>query len=74
GLFYINHNQNSQNNLNINNKVKLTSGFLEESNVNANKNMIDMISNAREFEMQMKIISTFDKNEEYANQLLDVNN
>ncbi|MDE5285705.1 MAG: flagellar basal body rod C-terminal domain-containing protein, partial [Buchnera aphidicola] len=68
------HNQNSQNNLNINNKVKLTSGFLEESNVNANKNMIDMISNAREFEMQMKIISTFDKNEEYANQLLDVNN
>ncbi|MBZ2279574.1 MAG: flagellar basal body rod C-terminal domain-containing protein, partial [Buchnera aphidicola] len=50
------------------------SGFLEESNVSTTKNMINMISNAREFEMQMKTLSIFDKNSEYANQLLDVNN
>ncbi|QCI25547.1 flagellar basal-body rod protein FlgF [Buchnera aphidicola (Sitobion avenae)] len=55
-------------------KIHVQSGFLEESNVNASKNMIEMISNARQFEMQMKMISMCDKNAEYANQLINVNN
>ncbi|WP_257645499.1 flagellar basal body rod C-terminal domain-containing protein [Buchnera aphidicola] len=48
--------------------------MLEESNVNASKNMIEMISNARQFEMQMKMISMCDQNAEYANQLININN
>lgn len=78
GLFYlkINHQLNQDsNNININNQnVHLQSGMLEESNVNPSKNMIEMISNARQFEMQMKMISICDQNSERANQLIDINN
>ncbi|CAL4326400.1 flagellar basal-body rod protein FlgF [Buchnera aphidicola] len=78
GLFYlkINHqlNQDSNNINNINRNIRLQSGMLEESNVNPSKNMIEMISNARQFEMQMKMISVCDQNSERANQLIDINN
>jgi flagellar basal-body rod protein FlgF len=56
------------------NNVRIKSGALELSNVNAAQNMIEMISNARQFETQMKIISISDKNAEYANQLININN
>jgi flagellar basal-body rod protein FlgF len=34
--------------------------------------MVDMIANARRFEMQMKAVQTADGNEQHANQLLSV--
>lgn len=56
------------------NGVRIKSEILEASNVNPTKNMIDMISNARNFEMNMKIISISDQNIERANQLFNINN
>lgn len=77
GLFYYNkHNQINQykNIFNHDPSIRVKSGFLETSNVNVSKNMIEMIANARQFEMQMKMISLCDKNSEYANQLMNINN
>lgn len=56
------------------NGVRIKSEILEASNVNPTKNMIDMISNARNFEMNMKIISISDQNIERANQLFNISN
>jgi flagellar basal-body rod protein FlgF len=50
--------------------VGVTAGALESSNVNAVAAMVDMISLARNFEMQMKLIQNADGNEQHANQLL----
>ncbi|QCI17735.1 flagellar basal-body rod protein FlgF [Buchnera aphidicola (Acyrthosiphon lactucae)] len=77
GLFYLKKdNQINKyiNTVNHSNKIRVQSGMLEESNVNASRNMIEMISNARQFEMQMKMISMCDQNSEYANQLININN
>ncbi|QCI23874.1 flagellar basal-body rod protein FlgF [Buchnera aphidicola (Macrosiphoniella sanborni)] len=77
GLFYFKNSsqKNKYNNLiNHNNHIRLQSGMLEESNVNAVQNMIEMISNSRQFDMQIKMISTYDRNSEYANQLININN
>lgn len=77
GLFYLKKNNNFNectSTIPHSNKVHVQSGILEESNVNTSKNMIEMISNARQFEMQMKMISMCDKNAEYANQLININN
>jgi len=71
GLFYINEKSNNQN-IPHSENINVQSGMLEESNVNSVKNMIDMISNARQYEMNMKIISVCDQNEEYANQLFNI--
>ncbi|WP_422667259.1 flagellar basal-body rod protein FlgF [Buchnera aphidicola] len=72
GLYYLNkkiYNENTHHN----NRIQIKSGVLENSNVNPTKNMIDMISNARQFDMQMKMISMYDQNTEYANQILNIN-
>ncbi|WAI11540.1 MAG: flagellar basal-body rod protein FlgF [Buchnera aphidicola (Macrosiphum albifrons)] len=78
GLFYIKKNNDPLNKyhhtINHNNEIRIQSGMLEESNVNASQNMIEMISNARQFEMQMKMISMCDQNAEYANHLININN
>ncbi|ANZ22547.1 flagellar biosynthesis protein FlgF [Buchnera aphidicola (Diuraphis noxia)] len=78
GLFYLKPNNEVLNKYNYtishDNNVRIKSGVLESSNVNATKNMIEMISNARQFETQMKMISMCDKNYEYANQLININN
>ena len=50
--------------------IRVMSGVLEGSNVNAVAAMSDMIASARRFEMQMKIISSVDENAGKANQLL----
>jgi flagellar basal-body rod protein FlgF len=50
--------------------ISLMPGVLEGSNVKPVEAMTDMIENARRFEMQMKIISSVDENEQRANQLL----
>lgn len=50
--------------------VKLLTGTLEGSNVNPVEAMVDMIANARRFEMQMKTLTTADTNDQQANKLL----
>ena len=50
--------------------VTVTGGALESSNVNAVSAMVDMITLARNFEMQMKMLQNADANEQRANQLL----
>jgi flagellar basal-body rod protein FlgF len=52
--------------------IRVMSGVLEGSNVKPVEAMADMIANARRFEMQMKIISGVDENEQRANQLLSM--
>jgi len=53
--------------------VRVTSGALEGSNVNPVEAMVDMIANARRFEMQMKMIQGADSNDQRANALLSTN-
>lgn len=50
--------------------VKLVSGMVENSNVNPVEQMVAMISLARQFEMQMKMLSTADANDRAATQIL----
>ena len=52
--------------------VRVMPGVLEGSNVKPVEAMTDMIANARRFEMQMKVISSVDENEQRANQLLSM--
>lgn len=54
-------------------KVKLTSGTLEGSNVNVTDAMVNLISLARQFEMQIKMLQTADANAQRADQLLSMN-
>jgi flagellar basal-body rod protein FlgF len=51
-------------------KVTLTSGSVEGSNVNPAAAMIDMIAIARQFEMQMKLISNGEDNDKSATRLI----
>jgi flagellar basal-body rod protein FlgF len=74
GLFYLKKNNLLKNIVNHDHSIHVQPGILEDSNVNAAKNMIEMISNARQFDIQMKMISICDKNAEYANQLININN
>ncbi|MCE1680885.1 flagellar biosynthesis protein FlgF, partial [Enterobacter hormaechei] len=53
-------------------EVKIMSGVLEGSNVNPVESMVNMIANARRFEMQMKVIHSSDENAQRANQILAV--
>ena len=55
------------------NKVRIASGVLEGSNVNAAEAMVAMISNARAFEMQMKVVNSASENDQRSNQLLSIN-
>jgi flagellar basal-body rod protein FlgF len=52
--------------------LTLIPGALEDSNVSPVKSMVDMISNARSFDMQMKTITNIDDNAKRANQLLSL--
>ncbi len=51
-------------------KVSVTAGALESSNVNPASAMVDMIGLARGFEMQMKLIQQSQDNDKQATQLL----
>jgi flagellar basal-body rod protein FlgF len=51
-------------------QTKIASGYIEGSNVNAAEQMVNMISLARQFEMQMKMLSTADANDRAATQIL----
>ena len=53
--------------------VRVTSGTLEGSNVNVTDAMVNLISLARQFEMQVKMLQTADQNAQRADQLLSLN-
>lgn len=53
--------------------VRMIAGFVEKSNVSAAEAMVGMITNARRFEMQMKIIQDASSNAERANSILSSN-
>lgn len=53
-------------------KVKVQGGALESSNVNVVEAMVGMISLARQFDMQMKVLQNADGNDRQATQLLSV--
>ncbi len=53
--------------------VKVASGNLENSNVNVVEAMGNMISLARQFDMQMKMLHSADENARQASQLLNMN-
>jgi len=50
--------------------VAIASGYLENSNVNPVEQMVAMISLARQFEMQMRMITTAETNDRAATQVL----
>jgi flagellar basal-body rod protein FlgF len=50
--------------------IKIAPGTLEGSNVNPAEQMVTMISLARQFEMQMKMLSMADANDRSATQLM----
>jgi flagellar basal-body rod protein FlgF len=52
--------------------VNVVSGALEGSNVNPVSAMVSMIDNARQFQMQTKLLTTADQDEQSANQLLQI--
>jgi flagellar basal-body rod protein FlgF len=54
-------------------RVRLVSGALEGSNVNVTDAMVNLISLARQFEMQVKMLQTADTNAQRADQLLSLN-
>ena len=53
--------------------AQIQSGALESSNVSAVQSMVEMIAAGRQFEAQMKMISTAEANEKSAAQLLGAN-
>jgi flagellar basal-body rod protein FlgF len=57
----------------VDDKVALIGGALEGSNVNAAEAMVSMISLARQFEMQMKMLQNAETDAQHATQLLSVN-
>ncbi|RTL57787.1 MAG: flagellar basal-body rod protein FlgF [Rhodocyclaceae bacterium] len=55
----------------VDDKVSVADGYIENSNVNPVEQMVSMISLARQFEMQMKMISTADQNDRSATQVIN---
>lgn len=52
--------------------VRLSSGRLENSNVNSVEAMVNMIELARQFELQLKLMSTTEENEKLSSQLMRI--
>ncbi|MEI7842465.1 MAG: flagellar basal-body rod protein FlgF [Gallionellaceae bacterium] len=61
------------NNAEADGKVTVMVGNLESSNVNAVEAMVNMITLARQFDTQMKMLQTADNNAKSASQLLNIN-
>jgi flagellar basal-body rod protein FlgF len=53
--------------------VTVVSGHLESSNVNTVEAMVNMITLARQFDMQMKLLQHADANAKQASTLLNIN-
>lgn len=56
----------------LNDNVRLSTGVLEGSNVSATDQMVSMISLARQFEMQIKMMTNAETNDRAATQLLSM--
>lgn len=69
GLFRTRDNQPAV----LDERMRITSGTLEGSNVNVTDAMVNLISLARQFEMQVKMMQTADQNAQRADQLLTLN-
>lgn len=69
GLFRMRNGQPAQ----VDENVRLAPETLEGSNVNPVDSMVSMISLARQFEMQIKMLQTADGNASKANQILSMN-
>jgi flagellar basal-body rod protein FlgF len=54
----------------ISENTRLASGYIEGSNVNAAEQMVSMISLARQFEMQMKLLNLASTNDQAATQVI----
>jgi len=54
--------------------VRVVSGFLEKSNVSAAQAMVALMDNARQFEVQMKVIRDASGNAQLANGILSAGN
>jgi flagellar basal-body rod protein FlgF len=54
----------------LDDQVRTAAGYIEGSNVNVSEQIVDMISLARQFEMQMKMLSTADSNDQAATKIL----
>lgn len=54
----------------VDERARIAAGYTEGSNVNAAEQMVNMISLARQFEMQMKVLSSADANDRAATQIL----
>ena len=66
GLFHMNDGSNAQTDPN----VRIQTGVLEASNVNAVESMVQMISHGRMFEMNVKLMTSAEQNDQQATQLL----
>lgn len=53
--------------------VRIVAGFVEKSNVSAAETMVGLIKNARQFEMQMKVIQDAGTNADKGNSILSTN-
>ena len=53
--------------------ARMRSGVLEGSNVNPVEAMVGMIAAARQFEQQMRLLSTAESDDKAAGQLLSLN-
>lgn len=65
GLFRLRNGQAAP----LDEQVRVAEGYLEGSNVNAAEQMVTMISLARQFEMQMRMLSAADANDKAAAQV-----
>ena len=54
----------------VDDTIRISSGALEGSNVNVTDAMVNMVSLARQFEMQIKLIQTAEQNAQKADQIL----
>jgi flagellar basal-body rod protein FlgF len=54
----------------VDERARVAAGYTEGSNVNAAEQMVTMISLARQFEMQMKVLTSADANDRAATQIL----
>jgi flagellar basal-body rod protein FlgF len=68
GLFRVNNGQPAP----LDENVRITTGFIEGSNVNAAEQMVSMISLSRQFEMQVKLMTSAETNDRAAAQILTV--
>ncbi len=68
GLFRLDNNQPAA----ADPEVRLFAGTLEASNVSATEALVSMISNARQYETQIKLISTAEQNSRQAAQILNI--